>query len=277
MSPEGRKSLVSGNEDLIEMENQMKLRGFSRKTIKSYLFYASKFIGSGKDPEEFILEMIERGKGKETVRVAGFSIKFFLRCCSNREGINMKITELPNVKRRKRLPDVLSTNEIKEMIKVTENPKHRLVLQILYSCGLRLGELIKLKWEDIDFSRNMIHVKSGKGDKDRIVMLSGKVKRSLREFSETKEGILFKSIRGKKYSPKTVQMIVGSSAKKAGISKKVTPHILRHSFATHLLENGTDIRYIKELLGHSNIETTLIYTKVSNRDISRIKSPLDDL
>ncbi|MBT3406651.1 tyrosine-type recombinase/integrase [Candidatus Woesearchaeota archaeon] len=138
-----------------------------------------------------------------------------------------------------------------------------------------MSEVINLKWNDIDFKRNIIHIKQAKGKKDRIVMLSPKLKKGLQSLSENKEGLVFKTTRKGKYTTRTIQMIIQNAAKKAGIKKKVSPHTLRHSFATHLLEKGTDIRYIRDLLGHSNISTTLIYTKVSNKDLSKIKSPLD--
>ncbi len=123
--------------------------------------------------------------------------------------------------------------------------------------------------------RNLIHLKRAKGKKDRIVMLSLEVKESLLNLTTNKQNNVFLTNRGGKYSQRTIQKIIENAAKKAGIRKKVTPHTLRHSFATHLLENGTDIRYIRDLLGHSSISTTLIYTKVSNKDVSKIKSPLD--
>ena len=132
-----------------------------------------------------------------------------------------------------------------------------------------------MKWEDIDFNRNLIHLKRAKGKKDRIVMLSQKVKEGLESLSQEKQGYVFQTNRNGKYTQRTIQKIIEHTAKKAGINKKITPHTLRHSFATHLLENGTDLRYIRDLLGHSDISTTLIYTKVSNKDISKIKSPLD--
>ena len=153
---------------------------------------------------------------------------------------------------------------------------HRLIIQIGYSAGLRVSEIINLKWFDIDFDRNLIHIKRAKGKKDRIVMLSQKVKEGLANLSHNKSGYVFKTNRNDKYTPRTIQKIIENSASKSGIKKKITPHSLRHAFATHLLEKGTDIRYIKDLLGHSNISTTLIYTKVSNKNICNIRSPLDD-
>lgn len=145
----------------------------------------------------------------------------------------------------------------------------------MYSSGLRLQELVNLKREDIDFDRSLINVKKGKGKKDRITLLSDSIKNDLLKYYskyEFKTKYLFEGRNGK-YSKKSVQEILNKLGKKVGI--KITPHMLRHSFATHLLENGTDIRYIQKLLGHSDLRTTEIYTHVANSDIKNIKSPLD--
>jgi integrase/recombinase XerD len=171
---------------------------------------------------------------------------------------------------------VLSKEEIERIICVTKNLNHRLIIQIGYSSGLRVSEIINLKWCDIYFDRNLIHLKRAKGKKDRIVMLSLKVKESLMNLTFDKNGYLFLTNRNGKYTQRTIQKIIVNAAMKASILKRITPHTLRHSFATHLLENGTDIRYIRDLLGHSDISTTLIYTKVSNKNIRNIVSPLDD-
>jgi len=154
------------------------------------------------------------------------------------------------------------------------NINHRLIIQTAYSSGLRASEIINLKWQDIDFDRNIIHVKRAKGKKDRIVMLSEKVKEGLKAIPK-KSDYVFITNRNGKYSQRAIQKIIENAAKRAGIKKKITPHTLRHSFATHLLESGTDISHIKELLGHANISTTNIYTKVSRNRIAKIKSPLD--
>ena len=257
---------------------ELKIRGYSRKTVKSYLFHVDKFILSGLEPKEFLLSMVERQKSKSMIRVAGFAVKFYLRHVKNKnnQSINEEINKILNAKMDKKLPEILSKKEIEEMVFVTKNVKHRLIMQILYAAGLRASELIHLQWRDIDFSRNTIHLKLAKGAKDRIVMLSPKIKKSLLALTNNREGIVFVSGRGGHYSLASIEKIVKNAARKARIKKKVTPHSLRHSFATHLLERGTDIRHIRDLLGHARIETTMIYTRVSNRDLIKIKSPLDD-
>ncbi len=258
------------------IEDECKLRGYSAKTIKNYMFFVDKFINSKKSPQEFILSLINAKKSDDTVRSACFAIKFYLRILEKEDKkIETLLKKLPNVKREKKLPMVLSKKEVEKLIMATKNINYRLMIMLAYSAGLRVSELVNLKWEDIDFSRNIIHIKHAKGKKDRIVMLSPKVKKLLRTLSEDKTGYILKTHKGTKYSARTIQTAVKSLAKKAGINKKVTPHILRHSFATHLLDKGIDIRYIKELLGHSNISTTQIYTRLSNKKIANIKTPLD--
>ena len=260
-------------EELITQE--CKLRGYSSKTIKSYLHHVRKFEESRLTPKAFLLDLIEKKKSDETIRSAGFAVKFYLQILKrNDASIEMVLKNLPNLKREKKLPIILSKNEIEHMIKVTKNINHRLIILIGYSAGLRLSEIINLKWQDIDFEREIIHIKKAKGKKDRIVMLSKRVQQELNMFEQTTPYI-FISNRGKKYTERSVQAIIKTAANKAKIRKNVTPHTLRHSFATHLLEAGTDLRNIKNLLGHADISTTLIYTKVSNRDISKIKSPID--
>lgn len=252
------------------VENEAKLRGFSKRTISSYIFHVQRFLDSGIKPRDYLLRLIDNGKADETIRNVGFAIKFYLRATGQDDKV-----DFPNVKRERKLPVILAREEIDKMIVAAKNINHRAIIQIGYAAGMRASEIIKLRWEDIDLKRNIIHIKRGKGKKDRIVMLSPKIKKELNKLTEIKEGHVFTTIRKTRYSLRSVEKIIDNAAKKAGIKKKVSPHTLRHSFATHLLENGTDIRYIKELLGHSDIRTTQVYTKTSNKDISKIKSPID--
>ena len=259
------------------LSDECKLKGYSTRTIESYTHHVEKFIKSKMSPREYLISLIDNEKSDETVRSVGFAIKFYLKIIrQDSKNIDDFLKDIPNLKREKKLPVIVSKKEIENMILSTNNLTHRLIIQIGYSAGLRSSEIINLRWADIDFIRNSIHIKRGKGKKDRIVMLSQKVKENLQNFSNEKQGYVFVTNRNGKYSQRTIQKIVENTAKKAGIKKKISPHTLRHSFATHLLERGTDIRYIRDLLGHSDISTTLIYTKVSNRDLSSIKSPLDD-
>lgn len=271
----GRPIIGTEIETLISQE--CKLKGYSQKTINNYLHYIKKFLASKKTPKDYLLTLIEKNKSDETVRSAGFAVKFYLKTIKKSSSdIENLLNDFPNVKREKKLPVILSKEEIEQLLKVSTNINHRLIIQVGYSAGLRVSEIINLKWNDIDFNRDIIHIKLAKGKKDRIVMLSQKVKEALQTLDQNKSKYVFMTNRKGKYTSRTLQKIIENLAKKAGIKKKITPHTLRHSFATHLLEQGTDIRYIKDLLGHSNISTTLIYTKVSNKDLSKIKSPLDD-
>jgi site-specific recombinase XerD len=267
------------NETEIEsiIMQECKLKGYSQKTVDTYLHHIKKYALSRRSPREFLLALIEKGGSDETVRSAGFAIKFYLNTI-RKDSLEIQdiLKNLPNLKREKKLPVILSKEEIEMLISSTKNINHRLIMQIGYSAGLRVSEIINLKWQDIDLDRDLIHLKRAKGKKDRIVMLSLKVKYGLMDLTPNKEGYVFLTNRGGKYTQRTIQKIIENAATKMGIRKNVTPHTLRHSFATHLLENGTDIRYIRDLLGHSDISTTLIYTKVSNKNIRNIKSPLDD-
>lgn len=256
--------------DIQKFEDELKLRGYSKKTISAYLRYVKIFFDSKLSSREFLLKLIKQGKGSETVRAAGFAVKLFEKIKNN-----LDFSEIPNMKKGTRLPIVLSKQEIQKMVLVITNLVHRLIIKMLYSAGLRASELRNLCWEDINFYRNTIHIKKGKGNKDRIVMLSHRLKKDLREFTLNKEGPVFKTRRGNKYSLRSIQKIVSTAAKKAGIKSKITPHSLRHSFATHLLENGIDIRHIQKLLGHARLQTTQIYTQICGSDLSKIKSPLD--
>ncbi len=190
------------------------------------------------------------------------------------------IPKVLDIKLRKPLylPTVLSAKDISRLIKVTNNLKHKTILLLIYSGGLRLGELLNLKIGDIDSESMRIHIRQAKGKKDRYIMLSDKSLAMLREYYKKYKptDYLIEGQKGK-YSPTSVQSVFKTALKKSGIKKNVTVHSLRHSFATHLLDKGTDIRYIQELLGHKRLETTQIYTHVSSHSINNIKSPADFL
>jgi len=176
------------------------------------------------------------------------------------------------------LPIVLSKKNVVKLINATSNLKHKTILLLIYSAGLRLGELLNLKLGDIDSETMKIHIRQSKGKKDRYIMLSENALKLLREYYKLykPKDYIIEGQKGGKYSPKSVQNIFKAALKKAGIKKKATVLTLRHSFATHLLDEGTDIRYIQELLGHRKLETTQIYTHVSSHSINKIKSPADD-
>ena len=247
---------------------EIKLRKYSFQTGKTYMNVVKDFLKSGKTTRDFLLS--HSNNSNSTMRGAYFALKFFHENVLN-ENFNERI---PLAKRSLKLPIVLSKEEICRMIETTKNLKHKLALMFLYYAGLRLSETINLKWNDIDFERALIHIKAAKGGKDRIVFLHEKIKCMLMAIKTDKDGVLLISERGNKYNKRTIQMIVKNAAIKAKIKKKISPHTLRHSFATHLLEAGIDIRYIQQLLGHKNLQTTQIYTHVANKDINKLANLL---
>jgi len=186
---------------------------------------------------------------------------------------------IENPKKNKSIPEVLTVNEIKRLIDVINNIKHKLIVRLMYGCGLRVGEIVRLMKKDFLFDEGLIHIKMAKGRKDRMVKIPKSLHQELLIFSELNPDskIFFVSGHGGTLTTSTIQAIVKKASEKAGIKKNVHPHTLRHSFATHLLENGVDIRIIQKLLGHSDIKTTQIYLKISNQSIKNVMSPLDNL
>jgi len=258
----------------MELKDNLKIRNFSKETIKSYNYYLTKFqsfiktrlnIINTENVNQFLLTL----NSPSSRRIALAAIK------QNYPSINI---EFPSIKRSKPLPRTLSKQEVISLINSASNLKHKLLIEFLYSTGLRLSEVQKAKFQDVNYENNTFIVRKGKGDKARLTILSpqltAKIK-SLENLSQSR--YIFISNRDKPYSKKTIQKILENAAKHAKLNKKVTPHMLRHSFATHLLEQGTDIQYIQKLLGHQRLETTQIYTHVASTDLAKIKNPLDNL
>lgn len=192
----------------------------------------------------------------------------------------IEIDKIHRPKRAKLLPNVLSKEEVKLILNAHSNLKHKTMLSLIYSCGLRRSELLHLKPADIDSKRGIVIIRQSKGKKDRIAPLSSKILEMLREYyiAYKPQYWLFEGqTNGELYSEKSLQSVLKLALQKSGIKKPVTLHWLRHSFATHLLESGTDLRYIQELLGHNSSKTTEIYTHVSTKSLQQIKSPFDDL
>ena len=192
----------------------------------------------------------------------------------------MEVDKIHRPKRAKVLPNVLSKEEIKLILNAHSNIKHKSMLSMIYSCGLRRSELLNLKFSDIDSKRNIVLLKNAKGKKDRITPLSPMILTMLREYYiayKPKTWLFEGQAPGQPYSEKSLQSILKQALQKTGITKPVTLNWLRHSYATHLLESGTDLRYIQELLGHNSSKTTEIYTHVSTKSLQQIKSPFDDL
>lgn len=205
------------------------------------------------------------------------AIKLFFLTVEDRK---IDIEKIHRPKRAKLLPNVLSKEEVKLILTAHRNIKHRTMLSLIYSCGLRRSELLNLTPLDIDSNRNIILIRQAKGKKDRIVPLSIKILEMLREYYlyyRPRKWLFEGHLLGEKYDPRTLQYVMMTAVSKAGIQKPATLHWLRHSYATHLLENGTDLRYIQEILGHNSSRTTEIYTHVSTQSIQMVKSPFDDL
>ncbi len=261
---------------LAKLEKELRLRNSSKETIKGYVYSVKKFLkyseGRGlnkKVLENYIIHFL-KSQNPSSVAKDCFAIKFFFRNVLH-ENIN-----LPVIKRNKVLPEILTIGEIRNLVENTSNIKHRLAIKLLYGAGLRVSEIVNLKRNDLNFEEGLIHIKLAKGKKDRFVKIPDSIKEELENFIKIGDGkYLLESNRGGKLTVSTIQAILKNSAKRAEIKKRVYPHLLRHSFATHLLEQGTDLRIIQKLLGHSDIKTTQIYTQISQASIKNIKSPLD--
>lgn len=258
--------------------DELKLRNFSGKTVKSYMgvvddFLKSSVNHSNEDVRRYILKSIEQKKSTSYIKQKYAALKILF-------GVLGKEIEfkLPNYRKESKIPEVLNSSQVKKILESIENFKHRLMIQLLYAGGLRVSELINLTPKDIDIERSVIYVRQGKGAKDRITLFPKSMKEDLLKYllKFSPKSYLFESNRNKKYSSKSIEKILENSSRKA-IGRKIRPHILRHSFATHLLEQGIDLRKIQKLLGHKNLRTTQIYTHVANTDIENIKSPLDNL
>lgn len=265
---------------LAKLQTELKLRGFSPLTVRNYSFFVNKFIEKTNKPVEelnqedvrnYLAGMFEE-KSKNTIMLAAAALKFFYT-----EILKKEVGEIRMPKKEKRLPEVLTKDEVTKLLSSAETRKSRLIISLLYSSGLRVSELVNLKPGDINFNENIGWVRSGKGSKDRMFTLSPNLATELKEFISKKENTKYLFSQEEPLTTRNVQKIVKHLRNRADINKKVTPHTLRHSFATHLLESGTDIRMIQALLGHSSLNTTQLYTHISSDQIKKIQNPLDSL
>jgi len=269
-----------------KLTNEMRARKYSVKTQNVYIYYNRLICRElQKTPEEItqdditaFLAKMDKNKNysASAINLAISSVKFFFKYAVK----SSTISEKHRPRQDKRLPAVLSKEEIIEILGIEKNPKHRLLLMLIYSSGLRVSEVVALKKEHIDLSRGVIYIKHGKGRKDRNTLLSEKASQFLKDYYEyfkIDTWIFPGSPVSQHLSIRSAQYIFDKAIKRAGIIKKISIHGLRHSFATHLLESGTDIRYIQTLLGHANLRTTERYTHVAKRNVLKIKSPLDDI
>lgn len=269
-------------EDFVQL---LKIKRYSYNTISAYRNAIKKFIVfhnginlenlTKKDIELFInKQVINEGVSQSYQKQMVGAIKFLYNDLLRK---NYDLFYLYPKRREHKLPEILSKTEIQLLISSFTNIKHKAIISTIYSAGLRLEECLNLKVIDIDSENNIIRVRSGKGNKDRNVLLSDKLIRILRNYYKIYRPTeyLFEGQNGGKYSASSVQSIMRTALKKNNIKKHATPHTLRHSFASHLLESGTDIRIIQEILGHNDIRTTQIYTHISSVNIKSVKSPFD--
>lgn len=278
--------LLDNCDQFEELKKELISRRYSLKTVNSYVHYNRELLRfvnklpdfvSQEDIKAFLFELAD----KKAISTSGLNIainalKFFYGEVLHRQFIY----EIKRPRRDKKLPVVLSKEEVAAIVSAVQNLKHKVILMLTYAAGLRVSEIASLKLEDIDYRRKIIHIKGAKGRKDRVTLLSEVAFKFLTEYCmkfKPEKWLFAGAEPGKHLSIRTIQNIFEQAKEKAGIIKPVSVHSLRHSFATHLLESGTDLRYIQELLGHQSSKTTEIYTHVSSRSIASITSPLDTI
>ena len=253
-----------------DLQRYMRVAGYSPRTIEAYSRCVSE-IGN-KDLMHFLDKLAREGKSSFTMNQYHAAYKLYVIKILRKSWS----VPFPYAKRHKKLPVVLTRAEIKMIIEETKNMKHRLMIALAYGAGLRVSEVIKIQVKDVNIDELTLLIRDAKGGKDRISILPEKLKSNLQNMMTGKIGdlYLFESERGGRLTTRTAQAVFEKSLKIAGIKKNATFHSLRHSFATHLLENGVDVRYIQQLLGHASISTTQLYTKVTNPQLKNIRSPL---
>lgn len=273
------------NELLDVYAKNLHIKNYSYRTEKSYIHYLNLFLDyisnnkSQNDEPKLVINFLDYCKTEKkfsysSMKQALASVRFLYLEVLNKQ---IDFNFFYKMRTPDSLPNVLSPGQVKNIIDSIINLKHKAIISTIYSCGLRLSEVVWLKISDIDSDTMMVKIVNSKGKKDRYVMLSVKLLELLREyFKEYKpKKYLFEGQMGDNYSPRSIQAVFSNAIKKTKINKKVTVHTLRHSFATHLLDNGTDIRFIQELLGHKHLSTTQIYTHISSPSIKKIINPFD--
>lgn len=271
---------------VLKLVEQLMLSRYSHRTVKTYRSFFRQFLAyfpqklpdeiQKEDIKHYLIHQINKKKwGESTQNQAINSIKFYY------EKVLKQPREIYSFRPKKpfKLPEVLSEQEVVALLKAVTNLKHKLILSIIYSTGLRLGEAARIRIDDILFERKQIFIKAGKGKKDRYVLLSDKIRILIQEYRKLYKPSywLFEGQYGEHYSPRSIQQIMRRAVKASSINPYATVHTLRHSFATHMLERGVDLRYIQHILGHGSIKTTEIYLHVQKNAEGQLKSPLDDL
>lgn len=275
---------MNPKEFLEKLEIELKISKASEHTIKNYIrANKSLFDFTGKIPEDIGEDDIKKFMAENLLDKASSSIIVFLSAIRYAFSSLLKKDPTLGIKRPKkerRIPAVLTKEEVKKLLSSIENKKSKLMLSLIYACGFRVSELVNLKINNLNFDENIGHIIQAKGKKDRIFNIPLNLKKTLMKNAEkqkrnTKE-YLFSGPK-EKLSERNIQKILKRAAEKAGIKKDIHPHTLRHSFATHLLENNVDIRKIQELLGHASISTTELYTHISKEELKKVKSPIENL
>lgn len=271
-------------QQLATVEQELKLRQYSPRTQRAYLKLLRRFLRAvppgdirAEAVREYVVGFVDRGVSVGYHGQLVAAVRFF---CEHVLRNRPLAAALPSPKRPRALPGVLSVQEVRRLFAALTNPKHRIMALLLYSSGLRVGELVRLRVGDLDVDRRLIRVRRGKGGKDRYTLYSEAAADAVAHYRALyrPQHYLFAGSRhDRPISARTVQKVMSVAAARAGLEKRITPHTLRHSFATHLLEQGVDLRHIQELLGHASPATTQIYTHVSRRDLLQIRSPLDTL
>lgn len=274
-------------DNLTLFRQYMQQRRYSANTIHHYTEGLKVFLGfinkpitdiTNPDLERFNLDyVIKHGYSASFQNQVINAVKLFFRSIHS---VKFSIEKVERPRREYKLPNVLSKEEVKRIITSPTNAKHRAMLSLIYACGLRRSELLNLKPEHVDSKRGLLIIKQAKGNKDRVVPISGKIIEMLRDYYKMykpKTWLFEGQQEGEQYSAESIQKVLKDATIKAKVNKPVTLHWLRHSYATHLLESGTDLRYIQELLGHKSRKTTEIYIHVSTQSIQKLRSPFDDL
>lgn len=275
---------MNKEEFLKKLETELKISKYSKYTVKNYVQANESLLSFlKKNPEEIKMDDIKAYQAEKLMEKASKSIVLFLSAVRYAYSNILQRDPTIGIKRPKkemRIPVVLTKNEVKSLFKALDNRKSKLMVTLIYACGLRVSELTNLKIKDLNFEEKIGYVRQSKGRKDRIFNIPDSLVNSLQkqiQYQKENNGEHLFSGLNEKISTRNIQEIVNKAAERAGIKKSVHPHTLRHSFATHLLENNIDIRKIQELLGHADLNTTQIYTHVSQEELKKVKSPLDEL
>jgi integrase/recombinase XerD len=264
------------------IDTEVKLRGFSKATGKSYVLYNKKFLEFSeqypKDVTEsdiklYLAQRLEDGLSTKSLALIKAALMFYYN-----ETLKNKF-EIKTPKIKKSTPVVMTKEEVITLFSHVKNPQYILILKMYYSAGLRLSEALNLRVKHIDLNESVVWIRDGKGGKDRMSILSNsfveELKKHIQMSGKNKDSFLFVNRYGDPFNPRTIQKVLEKAKVESGMNKDIHIHTLRHSFATHLLESGVDIRYIQSLLGHADLSTTSIYAHVSNQELKKIKSPLE--